>query len=412
MSETNDFWLIIEPYIQVLMKGDKAIFYNTLSKKIVEIATDRHTRNLISKLIDKENAYVARIHNKDVNQYSVKKMIKALRRYYMADIWPVYWSEGKPVNLLPEPVIKFGISNPEPGLQEYLYEITLHLNTIHCQDKNHIAVKGFNQFLYPKVTREHSMEMDFSIIHSLFAQLSGLTKLKINLVGRDIQKYTEWSALHSLLKKNQCLKHYHVQVPGCHPEIVDQLKKNSYLALMISPQLRNETIEILNVFRAKCKNRIKCDYNFIVENNGDVEKVTAIIQELNLCNAYFRPYYNGNNQSFFKENVYLGPEEISASRPSQSQIFSRKSGNENDYGKLTVLPDGSVYANVNDKSLGNLNQYSLKELITKELKEGKSWKRSRLHIKPCRNCIYQWLCPPVSNYEIYMRKFNFCHLYQ
>jgi pseudo-rSAM protein len=72
------------------------------------------------------------------------------------------------------------------------------------------------------------------------------------------------------------------------------------------------------------------------------------------------------------------------------------------------MPDNQVYANVNMESLGTIHD-TIYSLIYKELTEGKSWLRIRDQ-KPCADCIYQWLCPAPSNYEIVLGKYNLCNI--
>jgi pseudo-rSAM protein len=75
---------------------------------------------------------------------------------------------------------------------------------------------------------------------------------------------------------------------------------------------------------------------------------------------------------------------------------------------IQMVADGKVYENVNMESLGTIydTPYSL---IYREFTEGKSWLNIRDQ-KPCTDCIYQWLCPSPSNYEILIGKSNLCHV--
>lgn len=75
------------------------------------------------------------------------------------------------------------------------------------------------------------------------------------------------------------------------------------------------------------------------------------------------------------------------------------------------MPNGDVYANLNHPTLGNINMHSIHEIVDKEIKEGLSWFRIR-NQAPCNECIYQWLCPSPSNYEISIGKPNLCHVKQ
>ena len=42
--------------------------------------------------------------------------------------------------------------------------------------------------------------------------------------------------------------------------------------------------------------------------------------------------------------------------------------------------------------------------------KGKSWWKLRTNIKPCNNCLYNLLCPPISNYEYVIGKYNLCNI--
>ena len=82
-----------------------------------------------------------------------------------------------------------------------------------------------------------------------------------------------------------------------------------------------------------------------------------------------------------------------------------------DFGKINIMPNGDVYANVNHPVLGNIYSHSIHEIILKEVEEGQSWLRVR-NQAPCNDCVYQWLCPPPSDYEILIGRPNLCHVKQ
>jgi pseudo-rSAM protein len=92
-------------------------------------------------------------------------------------------------------------------------------------------------------------------------------------------------------------------------------------------------------------------------------------------------------------------------------FFVNQSMNIYNFGKINIMPDGDVYANVNHQVLGNISTHSIHEIIYKEVEEGKSW----FHIRnqtPCNNCLYQWLCPSPSEYEMAIGRLNLCHIKQ
>jgi uncharacterized protein len=61
-----------------------------------------------------------------------------------------------------------------------------------------------------------------------------------------------------------------------------------------------------------------------------------------------------------------------------------------------------------DFELGHIQDDRV-ELDFDYIAAGESWVRVR-NQKPCVDCIYQWLCPSPSNYEIVIRKPNLCHI--
>jgi len=50
------------------------------------------------------------------------------------------------------------------------------------------------------------------------------------------------------------------------------------------------------------------------------------------------------------------------------------------------------------------------QLISNELVHNYAWKRTRTK-SPCKMCVYQFLCPPPSNYEYALKCNNLCHVW-
>jgi len=94
--------------------------------------------------------------------------------------------------------------------------------------------------------------------------------------------------------------------------------------------------------------------------------------------------------------------------PSQKDILRNQELNSYNFGKVTVLNNGYVYSNLNSKPIGRLGVSSIGDFLLKEWKNRESWFLLRKSVLPCKNCIYNILCPPISNYEIYQKKYNLC----
>lgn len=89
-------------------------------------------------------------------------------------------------------------------------------------------------------------------------------------------------------------------------------------------------------------------------------------------------------------------------------IFRRETLNEFYFGYVTIMFNGSVYNNINNDCVGNISQHSLPQLLLNNDKNN-SWFLTRNKITPCKKCIYCFLCPPISNYEFAINRFNLCN---
>lgn len=96
-----------------------------------------------------------------------------------------------------------------------------------------------------------------------------------------------------------------------------------------------------------------------------------------------------------------------ASSLSMKELFRKRTINQNDFGKLHILPNGDIRANLHHPVLGNITTYSIYEIIQKEIKEGKSWLRIR-NQSPCNTCLYRDLCPSPSDHELEIGYPNLC----
>ncbi|MEG1088463.1 MAG: radical SAM protein, partial [Bacteroidales bacterium] len=94
------------------------------------------------------------------------------------------------------------------------------------------------------------------------------------------------------------------------------------------------------------------------------------------------------------------------SQLSKREIFAHQSLNTISFGQLTVMPDGLVYSNVNHQHIGKICD-DITDIIVNELKQNYSWRRIRDSAR-CSKCLFQWLCPSPSNYEIVMQKDCIC----
>ena len=90
-------------------------------------------------------------------------------------------------------------------------------------------------------------------------------------------------------------------------------------------------------------------------------------------------------------------------------VFALQELNTYKFGKITLMPDGKIYAGINKYPIGNIRE-PIVDIISSELIYGDSWRHTRYQIKPCNQCRFKLICPSPSGYESTIGKPNLCHI--
>ena len=137
------------------------------------------------------------------------------------------------------------------------------------------------------------------------------------------------------------------------------------------------------------------------------------VNENNIENYSIQPYFNGDNTAFFEENVYISKDDILCKENvvTMKDVFIKQTINLNQFGKLFILNNGKIHTSLLRKPIGEFGKDSIHSILYKELKENKNLYKTRDKLIPCKNCLYNFLCPPISNYEKVIKKQNLCNVY-
>lgn len=382
-SETSatDYWFTIEPFVFVGITRHYALLYNTLDGVTIE-SGKTEVINLLRKTLQKENNGVVILTNESYQNENVNAFITELREKYMGDIIDMSLSDGKPVQLMPyfnyldrDKLYKKINFFPYEDVLENLFEININVDDT-------TDVIGLIEFLQsiPRTTK-------FNIIVNIS---DGSCRYK----------------LLSFLNQKSSAKYIfcpYTNVVNLQPDLNNNFSYIISVRFPLDKQQWNHSRKLL------MNQTLPFEYVFDVLSTNEYEEAEQLIDQFGIHNYRFNPIYTGENIQFFEENVYLTKKDILTTSISMKDIFAHQSMNIYEYGKINILPNGDVYANTNYPSLGNIHTHSILEIIYKEMEEGKSWFRLRDQ-PPCNTCVYQWLCPSPSNYEIAIGRPNLCHV--
>ncbi|MDP3642561.1 MAG: TIGR04150 pseudo-rSAM protein [Bacteroidota bacterium] len=381
----TEYWFNIEPYVYIGLTNKCVLLYNTLDSVTIE-SDKSEVIELLQETLQKENYGVILLSEKRLQNKNINAFITELREKYMGDIIDATLSKGKPIQLTPffnfsdtdqlELYKKHNLSS-DRNMLEKLSEISIHVD-------NTTNIRKLISFLQ-----------------------SVPDKLTFNIIG-NLGRLTNYKELLSFL--NQCSSPKNIfcsykSVIPLQPAFENEFMYRIVVDFPIHSQFWDNSMQILR------NQTLPFEYVFNVSSLSDCQKSEQLIEQFRIERYQFKPVFIGDNMHFFKENVFLSKEDILSTHISIKNIFANQSINIFDFGKINIMPNGDVFSNVNHPPIGDIYTSTIFDLVRKEIFEGKSWLRIR-NQAPCNKCVYQWLCPSPSDYEIAIGRPNLCKVIQ
>lgn len=381
MKNVLDYWFVIEPYVFIDIKNEHVLLYNTLDGATIEV-TQEKIIGLLREMLREENCGVILLTHEQYQQREITCFIHELREKFMGDIIDISLSNGKPVQVLPfynyskeQNLYKKNNFTPYKSELEKLFEVSLHIDAV----------------------------TDISMLVNFLETLP--KNLTLNIVG-NIEEVPGYDKLLSFLNHYPAPKNIlcsYKNVIKLQPVFENNF---SYQISVTFPIDMERWIYALNVLRSQT---LPIEFVFDVSSENDVQRAESFVKQYQIDRYKLKPNFTGNNTHFFENEVFLSKEDILSSPITMKDLFVHQAVNLYDFGKITILSNGDAYANLNHPLLGNIYTNTIYEIVHKEVEEGKSWFRIR-NQAPCTDCIYQWICPSPSDYEIALGRPNLCHV--
>lgn len=411
----NKYWLYLEPYSFVFDGVNGAIVYNTLNGNVIDIPMDASMQSVVDGLQYVTNGYCVPIESSCLERQETLAFLRKLRNTFSGDI--IKNVNCKPFIIPPvchiienrERMQKGTESSSRRFIMNNLSEISLFLSS------DNASHSSCSKYRYACQHLQYIPFMGESLTYSYYHKLLQSTKyLKlgvINILCENINTYKYWNPLCQDLKGLDVKKVFYMEYSDkiCFDSINKlQIDNNSSIKINIYPPYNEEPL-------MKCigelENKgLRIEWIFGVQSENDLNWVNAIISSVDI-DFSVHPLLSEGNIDFFEKYVYNNYEDIIEYPISKQTIFRRQTLNENFFGKLFVLPSGEVYANLNCKPLGNIKENSLNEMVYKEMTDSTAWFMTRDR-GICKDCVYRYLCPSISNYELVSGKMNMCHVYK
>jgi len=418
MKYDKDYWLYVEPYcfINITHNPLQSIIYNTINNSHI-ISSNKKIVEICKNLSKPDNLMVIRIKQDDLLNENVKEFINKIRYNFIGDIIGVDDSKGRPIQLSNQNYISQDLKTPKKNkLDEFLNKKHLLLKklgtlNIYLNNKNSF-IKNSKTYQFDCLINEDGNYQELEI-EDLSKLLIKTNIQQLNILGGSIFAYSKLKELLKILTIsifNKTIFFNSMDILNNKKQLSEILNQNININIDIS---YNEisTFFVKENIDSLSNNSNLINFRFIIENENELEHIESTIVMYNIKKYSFIPFYNGNNESFFNQCVYYDQQQLLEQNIESDTIIENVSFNANFYGKLIVTSNFDCYSNLNLNSLGNLKNTDISDLIYKEIKNKNIWELTRRDISPCKNCIFNILCPPISDYEISLNKYNLCKIY-
>ncbi len=404
------YYFYIEPYVHISIKKNNILLYNTTTGQSLEYKDNPKITRIIRRLKSRRNLLVINLTERDLSHPEVAGLVKKARDYYMGDLMHASFSKGKPVQLMP--MLNVPSASKGENMMNNLNEVSLYING-GCEQTCSLCNDAWKQFLFCRKNHKskNRHEIDIHEIERLLEVIKWASLIRLNIVGGNIFEYSKFKDLVSLLNRVSIPKTYYVHYLNLEGQ-ADNLAsfdhhKSKLRVLVHFPSRAKKLRDAVQLTKKTC---IDSTFVFVIGQKEEAAAAQDIISQLEIASHLFKPYYNGQNINFFEEAVFVTREALLKSKPSQEEILSNGAVNGINFGKLAVLNNGDIHANVNAPMLGKLGKDSFYDVVYKEMAEGKSWRRLKKNVTPCKGCQFAGLCPPLSNYEYAIGRNNLCHI--
>lgn len=403
-----DYWLGIFPHVFYSKKGERALLYNT-SQGMATKTEDSDFIALIDEMHQHNNLGVIHFKGSMLKQENIRQLVDETVDKKICFCIPISEKNSvKPVMMMPvlnlqRDVEKLSVETERAigeDIIHYLLNLTIQINSscqqncLHCNDYN-------KQFVFCKRSVVNE-QLSLAQIEHVFQQIEYAPLQKLTITGGNIFQYSELEGLLALLRKYRYKAKFGIHYLNCSNdryELLDDFEKDIYITFpMVDSQAENLP-RLLQKGKAKI--------HFIVSSESDYQQAETLIQKHEITDYQVLPFFKGDNHTFFEENVFMSEDDVLATPIKQRIIFANQKLNTNFFGSLFILPDGTVRANLNAPAIGTIDQQSVLDLLNFELINNTAWRQIRNQY-PCSECIYQYLCPSPSNYELVFWKMNLC----
>lgn len=396
--------ILLEAYVYSVLKNDKILFYNPLTQAYIIEKVIETNQKILQDFIKQRFMPISILNEND----GLKLLFDELKKKHM-----ISYQFGRGTSFISNYNIYFNNSIERIRSKKildryiesmsYLKEISFFINS---SLPNIDLPMGIERQI-PVLVSNNNLELSLNKIKNIIKQCEYSNIGKINICGGDIFSHSQFKEIIVYFKTNEMFPIFHVYFSEWDYILSKinelDLKEFYFEFYSSSKNIKNISSSII------IEEDLHFNINALIRNEADYN----ILENLNIenCRINYLPVYN-NNIEFFKNNVFVNHEDILNIQHTEKSINTKLLINQLDYGRISIINNGDVYANFSEDKIGNVDHNKISTILAHELTEGNSWLLTRKDIAPCKDCINNAFCPSISNYERVIGKYNLCNAYE
>lgn len=401
-------YLYLKPSVYIWRGQNDILFYDSESYKKCHFSLNDNIISISDKLLDISNLYSVAITSSDLQQEWIIEII-ANNLATVVDSRP----ESRPVAI--PPVFLFNnraeLANGnssnfyDPYILEYISTVTIRLSG-NCDKQCVNCAKMYKQVKC--CTKEKVGCLGINELQSIYEKIKSLKIQKLELIFTDMIDKTYTQTVLSIFSSLSCFKIIYINSMNVTSDTCDFLK--NYLG-EYSLKLIFDCQEILHSNTSydiiMSSTNVICD--FLVSSNDHISFINKFITDNNIKNYEVNCIYNGENIEFLNSHYFLNQEDLLGIELKSNDINANQVMNSSLWGQLIIDPDSTIRFNENDldnqKIIGSLYEFLQKNFVKPDF----AWLKIR-NTGKCVDCVYKYLCPPISNVELFMNRISACCL--
>ena len=361
------------PEVLIWCDPNRVVLYNSKKHKSLVFSSDSSLASKLRRLTELDMMYSFHFDDTDM------EMTISLEKLQKDDFGII--NAGNQYTLPPKLCIINNWDNITQGERQFSADVLSYLLSVSIQlGGSNSDIESYHcQTDYPI---SGNQVIDYSSVMRFLTSLSFAHVKELNLILSGLDTYDDILAIIEKAKSS-CAK------------TTLFLKDNE-----INSRLFTKIVDIINV---KLIHNLRGDvilpdrtydnvsHVFLIESEDSFARYSSYCTSIGKEKCELIPVFNGRNERFVKEQVFLTEKEILNSRLDMRHIFMHQVLNTFYFGHLSVLPDGSVFSNNLTDRIGTIED-SLYTLIINAMNDENGWRKTR-KVNGCGICAFVDLCP-------------------